>query len=324
MKDPDASIPSELLACYLAGEADEEQRRAVEEWVAASPENAAELEAMRTVWDLGTHAAHLSEVDVDRAWSRLDQRIAEEEGRGRIRSIRTGPHWMRWLSAAAVVAGIAFAARWFFQPSVVTYYAAATPVEVLLADSSRSVLSPGSTLEERRGEQRAMHLHGQAYFEVRRDEQRPFTVDVGDVLVTVLGTAFEVTAYDTSNYVEVRVRSGRVRVDAGGERIELGAGDHIRYHKQRHFLERRPAPPAEVWGIRILQFEGATLAQVAAQLERIYKVRITLHNDRIAACRLTAEFDHETINAILGVIAETFNLEVQAANDEFVLDGAGC
>ena len=256
MKDPDASIPSELLACYLAGEADEEQRRAVEEWVAASPENAAELEAMRTVWDLGTHAAHLSEVDVDRAWSRLDQRIAEEEGRGRIRSIRTGPHWMRWLSAAAVVAGIAFAARWFFQPSVVTYYAAATPVEVLLADSSRSVLSPGSTLEERRGEQRAMHLHGQAYFEVRRDEQRPFTVDVGDVLVTVLGTAFEVTAYDTSNYVEVRVRSGRVRVDAGGERIELGAGDHIRYHKQRHFLERRPAPPAEVWGIRILQFEG--------------------------------------------------------------------
>ncbi len=317
-------IPSDLLARYLAGEADEAQRRAVEEWAAAAPENAAELEAMGTLWDLGANAADLPEVDVDRAWSRLDQRIAEEEGRGRIRSIRTGPDWTRWLSAAAVVAGIAFAARWFFQPSVETYYAAASPVEVLLTDSSRTVLSPGSKLEERSGDERAMQLQGQAYFEVRRDEQRPFTVDAGDVLVTVLGTAFEVTAYDTSDYVDVRVRSGRVQVDAGGEQLELTAGEHIRYHKHRHFLERRPAPPAEVWGIRILQFEGATLTQVAAQLERIYKVRIILRNDRIAACRLTAEFDDETIAAILDVIAETFSLEVQAANDEFTLDGIGC
>ncbi len=323
MNDP-SSIPSDLLALYLAGEADEAQRRAVEEWAAAAPEHAAELAAMRTLWELGADATDLPPVDVDRAWGQLEQRIAEEEGKGRIRSIRSGPNWTRWLSVAAAVAGIAFAARWFFQLSVETYYAAADTVEVLLTDSSRTVLSPGSRLDEHSGKQRAMHLQGQAYFEVRRDEQRPFIVDAGDVVVTVLGTAFEVTAYDTSAYVDVRVRSGRVQVDAGGEQLELTAGDHVRYHKQRHFLERRPAPPAEVWGIRILQFEGATLTQVAAQLERIYKVRIILRNDRIAACRLTAEFDDETIAAILDVIAETFSLEVQAANDEFTLDGIGC
>lgn len=124
--------------------------------------------------------------------------------------------------------------------------------------------------------------------------------------------------------LSVRVRSGRVRVEAGDERVQLTAGERVRYHRQRHFLERPPAPPAEVWGTRILHFEQATLAQVARELERIYPVRITLRNDRIAACRLTAAFDDEPIAAILAVIAETFGLQVEETDGQYVLDGDGC
>lgn len=322
MNAPATPIPSELLARYLAGEADAAQRRAVEDWAAATPENAAELDRMRAIWDLGSNATDIPEVDVDHAWGRLEARIAEEAGRAPVRSIR--PVLTRWFAAAAVVAGIVFALQWYFQPAVNTYHAAATPVEVLLTDSSLAVLAPGSQLEERSGKYREMRLQGQAYFEVRPDEQRPFIVNAGEVMVTVLGTAFEVSAYDTSDHVSVRVRSGRVRVEAGDERVQLTAGDHVRYHKQRHFLERRPAPPAEVWGTRILHFEQATLAQVARELERIYPVRITLRNDRIAACRLTAEFDDEPIAAILAVIAETFGLQVEETDGQYVLDGDGC
>ena len=322
MNAPATPIPSELLARYLAGEADEAQRRAVEDWATADPAQAAELDRMRAIWDLGGNATDIPELDVDHAWDRLEARIAEEEGRGRVRSIR--PVLTRWFAAAAVVACIVFALRWYFQPAVNTYHAAAVPVEVLLADSSLAVLAPGSQLEERTGEQRAIRLRGQAYFEVRRDEQRPFTVEVGDVLVAVLGTSFEVTAYDTSDHVSVRVRSGRVRVEAGDERVQLTAGERVRYHRQRHFMERPPAPPAEAWGTRILHFEQATLAQVARELERIYPVRITLRNDRIAACRLTAEFDDEAIGTILTVIAETFGLQLEETNGGYALAGDGC
>lgn len=329
MNEP-TPIPSDLLALYLAGEASDVQRRAVEDWAAALPENAAELERMRTIWDLGGNAVDIQAVDVDVAWDRLNARIAEEEGRGpakadrRVVPIGSRVAWRKWMAAAAVIGGLVFAARWFFQPATETYLASTEAMDVVLADSSRMVLSPGSQLEGTMGKRREVRLHGQAYFEVRRDEQRPFTVDAGEVLVTVLGTAFEVAAYDTTDHVDVRVRSGRVRVEASGEQLELAAGDHVRYHKQRHFLERRPAPPAEVWGIRILQFEGAALPQVVQQLERIYKVRIALRNDRIAACRLTAEFDDETIDTILRVIAETFGLEVRRSNGEYMLDGDGC
>ncbi|MFZ1694872.1 MAG: FecR domain-containing protein [Flavobacteriales bacterium] len=317
-------ISSDLLARYLAGEADEAQGRAVESWAAAAPENQRELDRMRRVWDLGGDASAIPELSVDAAWSRLAGRIADAEGRGRVRSIKAAPPWPRWLAAAAVVGGLVFAVQWFFQDPTQTHYASIEPTEILLADDSRTVLAVGSRIEERMGAERAITLQGSAYFEVRRDEERPFTVAAGDVLVTVLGTAFEVNAYDTSEFVDVRVRSGRVRVQAGEEAVDLAAGDHVRYHKQRHFLERRPAPPAEVWGIRILHFDAATLVQVAEQLERIYKVRIDLANERVATCRLTAEFDDEPIGTILDVIAETFSLRIVDRDGTYLLDGDGC
>ncbi|MCW5898393.1 MAG: FecR domain-containing protein [Flavobacteriales bacterium] len=355
-------IDSDLLARYVAGEADPWQRGQVEAWAGASRTNAQELERMQRIWSitadagstafaaemrawatgaeamakakaaedrawaLGAAAEARARLMEDRAWARVEARIAEAEGKGRVRSIRGGSGtWTRWLAAAAVVAGLVFAARWFLQPKAVEHVAQAEAVELLLADNSRGVLSPGSRMEERMGKRRAIRLEGEAYFEVRRDEQRPFTVEAGDLLVTVLGTAFEVSAYDTSEFVQVRVRSGRVRVEAGVETLELGAGEHARFNKERHFLERRPAPPAEVWGLRVLQFEGATLRQVADQLQRIYKVRISLRHDGIARCTLTAEFDDETIDTILGLIADTFSLQVERAPDgSYTLDGDGC
>lgn len=316
-------IPSELLALYLSGEADGAQRHAVEAWAAEAPENADELRRMGAVWDLGGQAADLPEVDVDRAWAKLEGRIADAEGKGRVRTIGARS-WPRWLSAAAMVALLVLAARWFFQPASTTYLAQAQPEQILLADSSRTVLFPGSKLKETMGKQRAIRLQGRAYFEVRRDEHRPFTVDAGELQVTVLGTAFEVADYDTAAYATVRVRTGHVRVVAGIDTVELLAGDHLRYDKQRHLLERRPAPPMEVYGLRVLRFEGAPMAQVAEQLERLYQVRVAFGNERIAACRLTAEFNDEPIGNILEVIAETFGLTVTDTNGTFKLDGDGC
>ncbi len=316
-------IPSELLAFYLSGEADGAQRRAVEEWAAEAPVNADELRRMRALWDLGGQAVEVPEVNVDTAWARLESRIADAEGTGRVRSIGVR-RWTRWLSAAAMVALLVLAARWFFQPASTTYFAYAQPEQFVLTDSSRTVLFPGSTLKERSGKQRAMQLEGRAYFEVRRDEQRPFTVDAGDLRVTVLGTAFEVADYDTAAFATVRVRTGHVRVVAGADTMDLLAGDHVRYDKQHHLLERRPAPPMEVYGLRVLKFEGAPMARVVEQLETMYQVRITLGNERIANCRLTAEFNDEPIGSILDVIAQTFGLQVTKETNTYNLEGDGC
>jgi ferric-dicitrate binding protein FerR (iron transport regulator) len=319
-------IDSDLLALYLAGGANDVQRLTVEQWAAASAENALELERMRRIWTLTESAGDMPFFDVDAAFTKVESRITEAESKGRVIPIGTGPRWMAWIAAAAVIAGLVFAAQLFWRsPEPEVLFADASPVEKTLQDNSNVVLSEGTRMEVLITDQRRVKLQGQAYFEVKRDEQKPFIVETGDVQVTVLGTSFSVTAYDTSEYVLVRVRSGLVRVSGGEETVELKAGEHARYHRTRHFLERPPAPPTEVWGLRILQFEGATLQQVADQLQRIYKVQIDLRNPQISSCKLTAEFDNESIAMIMNVIAETFGLELRHPEERyFILDGDGC
>ncbi len=317
-----SDINSDLLAGYLAGEADVAQRAAVEAWAASDAANAQELARMRRLWDISDSPA-APDVDVNAAWTKLEARIAQAEGRGRLIPLRRA-RWQRWAAAAAIVA-VALTVRWLWTSDVQRFAATTDPVPIALDDGSAITLLPGSDLEARMGDERATELHGTAYFEVKRDEARPFTVDAGEVLVTVLGTAFEVSAHDTASTIQVRVRSGRVRVQAGADTVVLVAGQHARYDRKRHFLERRAAPPAEVWGNRILQFEGAPLDQVMAQLERIYHVQVRLLNPTLTRCTLTAEFDDEPVERILRVIADTFGLELQQEEDgSYTLDGDGC
>lgn len=316
-------MDSDLLARYIAGEADEELRARVESWAAASEGNAAELLAMQRTWSLGGDSIADAVFDVDTAWGRLERRMDGIE-RMPAHTARIRPIWTNWLAAAAVLTGIVFATWLYLRPSTARFAAGEDPVAMDLADGSRVVLSANSRLDSRMGSTRSVRLSGSAYFEVSRDEEHPFVIDAADMEVTVLGTAFEVTAYDTSSLAMVRVRSGRVQVVAGTDTLVLGAGEHARYDRGRHFLERTVAAPAEVWGMRVLQFEGATLEQVAMQLQRIYEVRITWNKEAIGRCVLTAEFDDEPIERIITVVAETFGLHVERTADGFLLDGAGC
>ncbi|MBK9177618.1 MAG: FecR domain-containing protein [Flavobacteriales bacterium] len=352
-------IDSDLLARYIAGEADAAQRAQVEAWVALNPANAEELDRMQRIWSitadaavialdeemrawavgaeaeakakeaeerawaLGEAAATRAWMMEDSAWAKVQDRIAEAEGKGRVIPMRR-MQWQRWAVAAAVVAGVLFAARWIMQPPMEQFASLHEPMDVLLADSSAVVLSPGTTMDARMGRERSIKLKGEAYFAVQRDEARPFVVDAGDVQVMVLGTAFTVSAYDSSEIVEVRVRSGRVRVEAGPDTLVLTAGQHARYRKSRHLLERAPAAPAEVWGWRIIHFDRAPLDEVTRQLERIYKVQVSLSHAGLARCTLTAEFDDEPIEAILGVIADTFGFTLTRDGNSYALDGEGC
>jgi len=319
----DRHISSDQLARYLTGEAGAEERAAVEQWAAMSVENQRELQAMRAAWEMSAEGGALPDVDVDAAWDRVSHGIG---GRGGARVIPIGrARAVRWLAVAAAIAGLVFLIRTLIAPASHEVMAGAGHVTATLDDSSTVVLSPGSELSARLGRERRIVLRGEAYFEVRRDEARPFIVDAGELRVTVLGTGFEVTAYDTAASVLVRVRHGRVGVEANGDTVVLAAGERARYDRPRHILQREAAPPMEVWGERILQFEGVPLADVAEELEGIFHVRIELADERIARCRLTATFEDEPIDAVLRVIAETFGLRVNSmVTGHYVLDGDGC
>ncbi|MCB0767250.1 MAG: FecR domain-containing protein [Flavobacteriales bacterium] len=312
------------LARYLSGEASLEERLAVEAWATADPANAAEFEHMRSIWELGAGSAAPG-VDVDRAWSQLQARIAEAEGRGRVIPLHRGRMLTRWVAAAAVLIGLFVGVRYWNDQRPQELMATTEHLRTVLKDKSTVVLSPGSRANVRMKDERRITLHGEGYFEVERDEARPFVVTTEAVTVTVLGTAFEVSAFDTSSSVLVRVRHGKVRVEAEGDTVFLEAGGYARFNKTAHLLERLPAPPATVFGDRIIQFQQAPMSAVVAQLEQLFQVRVQLAHEGLERCVLTATFEDEPIDYILRVIADTYGLTLtQGAPGTYLLDGPGC
>ena len=91
--------------------------------------------------------------------------------------------------------------------------------EVILADGTKVWLNSASSLSYPTtftGKNRQVLLKGEAYFEVAEDKNKPFKVSVADVQVEVLGTHFDVMAYEDENAIKTALLAGAVRVTRNG------------------------------------------------------------------------------------------------------------
>lgn len=138
---------------------------------------------------------------------------------------------------------------------------------VALSDGSRVSLAGGTRLRLDRGEPRQARLDsGRALFEVVHNARAPFRVNVGDTVLTDLGTTFDVTTL--ADGVRVSVSEGVVRVDrrAASETLRPGEGVLV----TARGLERREVSPDAVteWREGRLSWTGETLKIVAEDLQR--------------------------------------------------------
>lgn len=218
----------DALARFHAGESPDAEARALREWLAAHPADAAMLAALHASADRGAAAPAFDEssLDVEAALRSVKaRRDASAAGRRATpvvplhprgethRAPRRGAHRAWWatggLAAAAAAAffmlgdaprdtdtGPTPGARVAAAGSTVVT-AVGTRDSVRLPDGTRVVLAPGSRLEIAAGYGRGARdvaLEGVALFAVEHDAARPFTVRAGDVVIRDLGTVFTVRA----------------------------------------------------------------------------------------------------------------------------------
>ena len=108
--------------------------------------------------------------------------------------------------------------------AAVTYHTLTVPrgikmVQVMLADGSLVWLNTASSLKyptSFTGKERTVELTGEAYFEVKHDAGRPFAVSTKNITVNVLGTGFNVSAYEDDEQSNVVLVKGSVALHAKG------------------------------------------------------------------------------------------------------------
>ncbi|SIN69059.1 FecR family protein [Chitinophaga niabensis] len=131
------------------------------------------------------------------------------------------------------------------------------------------------------GKDRVVTLRGEAYFDIKPDAKRPFSVKLADNMeVKVLGTAFNINAYENERVIATTLINGSVRVNAGNNSSILKPGYQANIAHTAPGIQVNRADTSQVlaWKNGIFNFEGADIQAVMKQLERWYDIDVQYEN----------------------------------------------
>lgn len=296
------------------------------QWVsrADAPEWCDQDQAQLEAWLEQDIAHRVAWLRLKSVWQRADRLMAIRaiHPPGGARAERFGrAHWA--LSAAVALVAVLVNVQWLGGSARYSTEIGGREV-VSLSDGSRLELNSRTLLRTQVGaDVRQVWLdRGEAFFDVKSDPNHPFVIHAGDHKVVVLGTKFSVR--QEQEQLEVSVLEGRVRVEPlvanprkppvivhGGEMlygkpagilVAMNAGDKVRRSLS--------------WRHGSVEFDHATLADVAAQFNRHNRKQLVLLDEETARMRVGGSFDATGVDAFARLLSNGFNLRVETDGDE--------
>lgn len=316
----------ELIAKVLADEASEVELKEVLEWRLKSGDNERYYKESERVFSAMDTIGTSYTVDTDRAWNTLNARLEKSEAK--IIPFYKRTTVLRAAAGIALLALLTVVSKWFMneeaiQPIVLK--AEKTTEKKTLPDGSKVFMNKNSELSyamTAKGE-RKVSLKGEAFFEVVHNEEKPFIINVDDVMIKDIGTAFNVKAFPENNTVEVVVESGEVQFySSSNVGINLIKGEKAVYNKATgHFIKMLPTPTENTNSYRSkkFSFKETPLKEVVDQLNAVYELNIRLSDPALEHLKLSVSFHNEEPNSIVEIIADTFDLEVEKKDGALIL-----
>ena len=211
------------------------------------------------------------------------------------------------------------------------------PSRIALADGSVAVLGVKSRLSytDSSNGQRVVHLTGEAFFDVKRNPNRPFLVYTNDVVTRVLGTRFRVKAYTSDATVRVSVQSGKVFVFARTQAKTVQQPGVVLTPNQETLFSRsaktfskqlvgQPLPIDPVLVKASFEFDQVPVNDVINQLAKLYGITI-IHDEAVLKdCLLTASLTDEDLKGKLTLICQGIGATYEMVDGQVVIYSSGC
>ena len=332
----------DLIAKVLTDEATAEEQASLRAQLAASPDLQQYFEQMKKLWHASEAATEQLNVNTDTAWKKVQSRIHEED------EPQVKPLIISWLNPKNL----------FKMAAAITLLAVATflmnqrkgplsiaPVETLveandtvlaktLADNSMITLNKKSTLTTTfNDKERRVKLVGEAFFEVAHDTVKPFFIDVQNLEIRVVGTAFNVDERSEMGKITVSVTEGRVLLRGTKRSVVLSKGEETKYNVATGEFETTANRSLNFMAYKTkeLVYDNQPLSRVAHDINEFYGVSVEIISPEIKNCpistRLNFEDKQQTLEFILNVVlsSQIENLEVERqANNRILLKGTNC
>ncbi len=311
-----------LFQKYLGHTATLEEKQELNEWI-ASNEKLQQWMETRLVESPDT-------MDIQRQQQLLDEihEILNQKPKKQFKL----PEWFKYAAAVALIILVTGSMFFIFQNNTKesVYYSEIEAVKgqktnVILPDGTKVILNSETKLiynTDFNKNQRNVKLSGEAYFDVARNEDLPFIVNANKFVIQAVGTSFNVRAYDNEKIVSTTLIEGKVSVKtplktiklSPDERIELNTGDF-----SSTIISLTDTKNSVGWLNDYLSFENATLADVAADLSRIYNIQIIFNSESIKEQRFTGKISNNSLNSVLRIISLTSPIKYKITNNEVVL-----
>lgn len=324
-----ASVQALRLRCGEFETLRAAEQREFDRW-AAEAENRRFYNNLTRVWREIQQRAAAYEPDRDRLWRQLQQRIGTYEipHADQLPKRRRSHLLQMAIAVAAAVAVTLFATRAdLFRSAAETAEQRLCAFEgksqARLSDGSTVWLHGGSTLtcdaRFAAGERR-VKLRGEGFFEVAKDSERPFTVEVEGLEISVHGTKFNVrTAAD--RYVSVSLVEGSVSLDTGrGSRRLLRPGEIACYDPdtRKMVIGRGNVAMESCWAAGKLAFERQSLGEICRYMARWYDTEIHITPALAHNYAYTFTITNEPLEEILRIMSRINPIAYTFAEDNTV------
>ena len=324
-----------LLAKYLAGEASEKEKAAVEKWLGQGAENRAEFGKLRSEWKI---MESMKQFDVDNAWKKLHGRILENEepvlpDSRKVVDLHQRMSWGTPLRiAASLILLIALGASIAivvgrYRKVTITASANERFKSVTLPDGSTVTMNSNTTLSYMKhfhGNTRNVTLTGEAFFEVTPDKSRPFIIQTDEAAIRVVGTSFNVDTRGSSSTVEVYVSTGIVEVykpESRNNSVLLHPGELGTVSKNIINSKKASNENAIAWKTGRMDFRDTPLSEAVEILNNMYDVNIILKAQGLASIRTVGEYRYpeEPLDTILRVFCQQNLLRIEKSDNKIYL-----
>ncbi|OFX76865.1 MAG: hypothetical protein A2X12_00410 [Bacteroidetes bacterium GWE2_29_8] len=357
MNNNSEHISPDLITAYLNGEISRDDALRVETWINHSDENRAIFYSYQKTWkELGDVNPVPDFFNAEMAWDKISARINEAEIKGKVKEVSISSKKQKYNYTALLrIAAVLIPAVLIIYYFINTNHGVETAKNVIKVEKTerlvvaatnkivREKLPDGTKITINRKSKltypekfndvvREVTLEGEAFFDVKHDESKPFIIHTDDVNVRVLGTSFNVSSYSEENEVVVYVKTGKVLVyfidfntNDSNSVVLLPGNKGIFNKKLRKFKKTKSSEDESMlWMSKQLVFSKTDLSEVFDVLEKYYRVKIKATNKEIKKCRLSATFKEQTVETVLDVIAKSFDLTVSKDKTTYTFDGKGC
>ena len=196
---------------------------------------------------------------------------------------------------------------------------------LVLSDSTVIYLNSESTLSfpvKFQGGERKVYLTGEAYFDVKKDTERPFVVVAGGLEVLVTGTTFGVRAYEDETDIQTTLASGKVTVRAEGRSVKLVPNEQALFDKSTLKLMVRDVDVDLylAWADGRLVYDNCPLEKVLNDLGRWYNIDVFYSRDELRAYQFSLNMKkHEAFSEVLELIAKTGEVRFEIKDNTVIV-----